>query len=72
MDIDLLRTFVEVSSTRHFGKAAQNLFVTQSAVSARIRLLERTLGAGRGKAAPVIEATWTPPDVKQQLRLRDR
>jgi len=44
MDIDLLRTFLEVHRTRHFGKAADNLYVTQSAVSARIRLLEETVG----------------------------
>lgn len=43
MDLDLLNTFVEVSKTRHFGKAAENLFITQSAVSARVRLLESTL-----------------------------
>lgn len=44
MDIALLRTFLEVARTRHFGHAADNLFVTQSAVSARIKLLESTLG----------------------------
>ncbi len=44
MDIELLKTFLEVSRTRHFGKAAENLFVTQSAVSARIKLLEETVG----------------------------
>lgn len=44
MDIDLLRTFLEVYRTRHFGQAADNLFVTQSAVSARIKLLEDTMG----------------------------
>lgn len=44
MDIELLRTFLEVSRTRHFGKAAAELCVTQSAVSARIRQLEQTLG----------------------------
>ena len=44
MDIQLLRTFLELDRTRHFGKAAEILFVTQSAVSARIRLLEETLG----------------------------
>ena len=44
MDIELLRTFLEVSRTRHFGKAATELCVTQSAVSARIRQLEQTLG----------------------------
>ena len=44
MDIDLLKTFLEVEKTRHFGRAANNLYLTQSAVSARIRLLEETLG----------------------------
>jgi DNA-binding transcriptional LysR family regulator len=45
MDIVLLRTFIEVARSRHFGKAAEHLCVTQSAVSARIKLLETTLGA---------------------------
>ncbi len=44
MDISLLRTFLEVAKTRHFGRAADSLFVTQSAVSARIKLLEEMLG----------------------------
>ncbi len=44
MDLDLLRTFVEVHRTRHFGRAAERLHLTQSAVSSRIRLLEQTLG----------------------------
>lgn len=40
MDIRFLTTFIEVAKTRHFGKAAENLYLTQSAVSARIKLLE--------------------------------
>lgn len=44
MDIDLLKTFLEVNRTRHFGRAAENLYLTQSAVSARIRQLEEILG----------------------------
>ena len=44
MDIELLRTFLAVVRTRHFGRAADELCVTQSAVSARIRQLEKTLG----------------------------
>lgn len=44
MDTDLLKTFLEVNRTRHFGKAAENLYLTQSAVSARVRLLEELLG----------------------------
>lgn len=44
MDTDLLKTFLEVERTRHFGQAAYNLHLTQSAVSARVRLLEEQLG----------------------------
>jgi DNA-binding transcriptional LysR family regulator len=44
MDIELLRTFIEVNRTRHFGKAAENLFLTQAAVSARIKTLEDVTG----------------------------
>ena len=45
MDIEIFRTFLEVERLRHFGNAAKELFVTQAAVSARIKLLEETLGA---------------------------
>lgn len=44
MKIELLRTFVEVGRTLHFRLAAESLFITQSAVSARIKLLEEELG----------------------------
>jgi len=44
MDIVLLKTFLEVARIRHFGRAAATLFITQSAVSARIKLLESALG----------------------------
>ncbi|MDP5458118.1 HTH-type transcriptional regulator HdfR [Alishewanella sp. SMS8] len=44
MDTELLKTFLEVQHTRHFGKAAENLYLTQSAVSFRIRQLEQQLG----------------------------
>ena len=44
MDTELLKTFLEVQKTRHFGKAADNLYLTQSAVSFRIRQLEQSLG----------------------------
>ena len=43
MDIDLLKTFLEVSKRRHFGRAAEALYLTQSAVSFRIRQLENQL-----------------------------
>lgn len=44
MDIELLKTFLEVNNTRHFGKAADNLYITQAAVSARIKQIEDHLG----------------------------
>ena len=45
MDLSLLKTFLEVFRTRHFGSAAENLHISQSAVSARIKQLEEILGA---------------------------
>lgn len=45
LDTELLKTFLEVRKTRHFGRAAQNLYITQAAVSARIKQLEESLGA---------------------------
>ena len=44
MDIELLKTFLEVKNTRHFGKAADNLYLTQAAVSARVKQLEDYFG----------------------------
>lgn len=44
MDIGLARTFLEVVSTGSFVGAAERLHLTQTAVSARIRLLEEQVG----------------------------
>ncbi|MEQ8931733.1 MAG: LysR family transcriptional regulator [Silicimonas sp.] len=44
MHIDQIRTFLEVVATGNFNRAAENLNVTQSTVSARIRSLEDELG----------------------------
>lgn len=44
MKIELLKTFLEVTRTLHFRVASETLFITQSAVSARIKLLEDDLG----------------------------
>ncbi len=44
MDLELLRTFLEVARLRHFGQAAEALHLTQAAVSARIKNLERQVG----------------------------
>ncbi|NVK23913.1 MAG: LysR family transcriptional regulator [Gammaproteobacteria bacterium] len=45
MDVKVFRTFLEVANTRHFGRAADNLYITQAAVSARIKQLEEYVGA---------------------------
>ncbi|MCK5001850.1 MAG: LysR family transcriptional regulator [Gammaproteobacteria bacterium] len=44
MDIEQLKTFLEVERMRNFRKAAENLCISPSAISARIRQLEQTLG----------------------------
>lgn len=44
MDIAHLKTFLEIYRTRHFGKSAEKLCITQSAASARIKQLEERLG----------------------------
>lgn len=44
LNINLLKTFLEVAHQRHFGRAADRIFLTQSAVSARIKQLEESLG----------------------------
>ena len=59
MDLQLLKTFLEVADTGSFGAAAGRLFVTQSAVSLRVHRLEDQLGRPlfeRGKAG----VTLTP------------
>ena len=44
MDVEQLKTFLEVERMRNFRKAADNLCISPSAISARIRQLEQTLG----------------------------
>lgn len=44
MNLEQLETFIEITETGNFNRAAENLNVTQSTVSARIRGLENHLG----------------------------
>lgn len=44
MDIELARTFLEVTASGSFVAAADRLHLTQTAISARIRALEQQLG----------------------------
>jgi DNA-binding transcriptional LysR family regulator len=45
MDLDQLRTFLEIVRLKSFSKAAQTCFRTQPAISAQVRQLEQELGA---------------------------
>jgi DNA-binding transcriptional LysR family regulator len=45
VDLQRLRTFRVLSETLHFGRAAERLGITQSAVSQQIAALEKELGA---------------------------
>ncbi len=45
MDVKVFRTFLELARVRHFGRAAENLYLTQAAVSARIKQLENYFDA---------------------------
>ncbi|WP_286235433.1 LysR family transcriptional regulator [Thalassotalea sediminis] len=44
MDIRVFKTFIAVAENKHFGRAAENLYITQAAVSARIKQLEEFYG----------------------------
>ena len=55
VDLDALRLFVDLAETRSFSKTAGKHFVSQSAVSQRVRSLENELGhrlVERGKGRP--------------------
>ena len=66
MDIESARTFLEIVKTGSFVRAADNLHVTQTAVSARVRVLEDRLDRQlfvRKKAGARL-----PPAARQSLR----
>ncbi|MEU4253044.1 LysR family transcriptional regulator [Amycolatopsis sp. NPDC026612] len=54
MDLDVaqVRAFVVTAEQRHFGRAAQALFLTQQALSKRIRKLEGALGTPLFRRTP--------------------
>ena len=60
MDLDALRTFVDLAETKSFSKTAERHFISQSAVSQRVRALEREFGqvlVERGKGRPGAQFT---------------
>ena len=72
MDLESLRVFVDLAETKSFRKTAERNFVSQSAVSQRIRALERDLGhtlVERGKGRP--GATLTDAGARLLAGARD-
>lgn len=45
MEIEKLRTFVDLAQTLSFSKTAENMYTSQSTVSKKIRSLEKELGS---------------------------
>ena len=73
MEVDQLRTFVAVVTFGGFRRAADVLFVSQPAVSARIKALERSLGVtlferGRGGLVLSVEGRALRAHAEQLLR----
>jgi DNA-binding transcriptional LysR family regulator len=66
LDSDLLRTFLEVSATGSFSKAAHRIYRSQSAVSLQMKQLEASLGQalfqrhGRGVRLTVVGERLQP------------
>ena len=74
MEIDQLKTFLAVGTFGGFHRAAEVLFVSQPAVSARIKALEQSLGVKlfeRGRGGPVLSAAGRAlrPHAEQLLRV---
>lgn len=44
-DLDLIHTFIEVARNKNLNRTAQKLFITQSALSQRIKILESQIGS---------------------------
>jgi len=73
MDVELLRTFIEITESGHFVRAAERLNVTQSTVSARVKELEARLGRalfirGRSGAALTAAGRHFRPHAEAMLR----
>lgn len=60
LDLDCVASFVELAAHRHYGRAAANQNLTTSALSKRIRRLERQLGVSVIVRSPGGELCFTP------------
>jgi DNA-binding transcriptional LysR family regulator len=77
VDLEAVRTFVAVAEAGQFQKAAADLSITQQAVSKRIAVLERTLGARLFTRAPrgaelTIDGQAFLPHARELLRVEER
>lgn len=72
MDIDALRLFVDLAESKSFSKTADKHFISQSAVSQRVRALEQELGhrlVERGKGRP--GASFTEAGERMLIHARE-
>lgn len=77
MDLETVRTFVAVADAGRFQRAADNLSITQQAVSKRVAALERTLGVRLFTRAPrgaelTIDGRAFLPHARELLRVAER
>lgn len=72
MDLELLRTFLELNRTRHFRRAGEALHLTQAAISNRLKTLEGELGVtlferGRREMRLTPEGARLIPHAERQI-----
>ncbi|MFC8433436.1 LysR family transcriptional regulator [Streptomyces sp. NPDC057253] len=77
MDLETVRTFVAVAEAGRFQGAADDLSITQQAVSKRVAALERTLGVRLFTRAPrgaelTIDGRAFLPHARELLRVAER
>jgi DNA-binding transcriptional LysR family regulator len=70
MDIELLRTFLELHRTRHFSRTADALHLTQAAVSSRLKSLETQLGVTLFERSR--RQMWLTPEGARLIRHSER
>jgi DNA-binding transcriptional LysR family regulator len=76
MELKLLRAFMQLVETGHYGKAAAKLFVTQSTLTKQIQALEQAVGGplferGRHGAKPTPLGQLLQQEARALLRLSD-
>lgn len=77
MDLDSIEVFLAIARTRSISKAAKNLFISQSTVSYRLKLLEEELncqlverGRGQNQSTLTKEGENFLPIAERMKRIR--